>query len=567
MPTGLVLLALAISGFPDDPPAATRNAHSFLAEGRAGMVVGLTGGRSVAGGLEVLKEGGSAADAVIATSLSQVVEAAGSYISFAGILSMMYYDSSTGRVHHLNACFNTPLEEKDPLSIPRLDPFAGGAAPSGRAVLVPGFMAGVGAAHARFGKLPLVRLFKPAIQLAEDGFAIDPLLAGFIQFRKDVLSRLPETRRVFTKANGKLYERGDLFRQPELAATLRAVAAEGTLSMYSGDWAQRFVAAVRKDGGALTLRDLESYKALWEEPLETTYGNARVHAPGPSTHGGVDTLEALNLVEFAGLKQHGLPTASSESLFWLMQITRNQEVSYTQELLTRRFPDRDLSPRARVGKPSARWVWDRMQAGEWPFATTPGTTSRNRIGHSSGVVAVDRWGNVAALTHTIYTALWGRTGIFVGGISIPDSAVFQQEAMKAAGPGKRVRESMSPVLITRNGKPVLASTAIGGGLHQRNVQVLAGILEFGMDAQASLDSPSLLLPEYKEARAIARVSQGAFDRKVLEGVRLLGQEVKEVSGPERGAYIGYWAGIQIDPATGLLQAAGTTELPSHAAGY
>ena len=265
---------------------------------------------------------------------------------------------------------------------------------SGRAVLVPGFMAGVGAAHARFGKLPLARLFKPAIQLAEDGFEIDPVLAGFIQFRKDVLSRLPETRRVFTKENGKLYERGDLFRQPELAATLRTVAAEGTLSMYSGDWARRFVAAVRKDGGALTLRDLESYKVLWEEPLETTYGDARIHAPGPSTHGGVDTLEALNLVELAGLKRHGLPTESSESLFWLIQITRNQEVSYAPELLARRFPDRDLSPQARVSKPGARWVWDRMQAGEWPSRHR----ARQRHQRTGSAIRRESWPSIAGAT-------------------------------------------------------------------------------------------------------------------------------------------------------------------------
>jgi gamma-glutamyltranspeptidase/glutathione hydrolase len=555
-----------MTGFPDDPPAASRQPHSWLAEGRQGMVVGLTGPRSVAWGLEVLEQGGSAADAVMTTALTQVVEVAGSYISFAGMLNMMYYDSASGRVHFLNACFNTPLEEKDPLSIPRQDPFAGGAAPSGRAVLVPGFMAGVGAAHARFGKLPLARLFKPAIELAEGGFEVDPVLAGFIQFRKDVLSRLPETRRVFTKENGKLYERGDRFRQPELAATLRAVAARGTQSMYSGDWAEKFVSAVRQDGGLLMLRDLESYKVLWEDPLETTYGNTRIHAPGPSTHGGVDTLEALNLVELAGLKERGLPAESSDSLFWLIQITRNQEISYARELLTR-FPDRDLSPRARVSKPYARWMWDRMQAGNWPFAAAPAANSKNRAGHSSGVVAVDRWGNVAAVTHSINTALWGKTGIFVGGVSIPDPGGFQQEGIKEAGPGKRLRESMSPTIITRNGKPILASTAIGGGLHQRNVQVLAGVLEFGLNAQASLDAPSLLLPEYKEGRSIARVSQGDFDRKVLDGVRLLGQEVKEVTGLDRGASIGYWAGIQIDPVTGLLQAAGTADLPSHAAGY
>ena len=407
----------------------------------------------------------------------------------------------------------------------------------------------------------------PRIQLAEEGFEVDPSLAGYIQFRKDVLSRLPETRRVFTKENGKLYERGDRFRQPELAATLCAVAVHGTSSLYSGDWAERFVAAVRKDGGVLTRADLESYKVLWEEPLETTHGDARVYAPGPSSHGGVDTLEALNLLELAGLKQRGLPTESSESLFWLIQITRNQEVSYSREPVARRFPDRDLSPRARVSKASARWVWDRMQVGEWPFAVKPGKTSENRIDHSSGVVAVDRWGDIAAVTHTIYTALWGKTGIFVGGISIPDSGAFQQEAIKEAGPGKRLSDPLSPLIITRDGKPVLASTVIGGGMHQRNVQVLAGILDFGMDAQSSVDAPALLLPAGEGTRSIARVSKGAFDSKVLEGVELLGQEVQQLSPPERAAYIGYWAGIQIDPRTGLLRAAGTAELPSYAKGY
>src|SRR5262245_8753871 len=191
MTTGLLLLAAAIGAYPGDPPEAARKHHSFLAEGRNGLVVGLTGQRSVVAGLEILKQGGSAADAAMTTSLTQVVEVAGSYISYAGILSMMYYDASTGSVHFLDACYNTPLEEKDPLSIPRLDPLSGGVAPCGRAVLVPGFMAGVGAAHARFGKVPLERLFKPAIELAENGFEIDPMLAGFIEFRKDVLSRLP----------------------------------------------------------------------------------------------------------------------------------------------------------------------------------------------------------------------------------------------------------------------------------------------------------------------------------------------------------------------------------------
>jgi gamma-glutamyltranspeptidase/glutathione hydrolase len=208
-----------------------------------------------------------------------------------------------------------------------------------------------------------------------------------------------------------------------------------------------------------------------------------------------------------------------------------------------------------------------MQAGEWSFAIRPAEGARDRPRHSSGVVAVDRWGNIAAVTHSINTVLWGNTGIFVGGVSIPDSASFQQDAIKQAGPGRRLPDQMSPLIVARDGRPVLASTAVGGGLHQRNIQVLAGVLEFGLDAQAAADAPAYLLPEWSGSKCVAQVPANAFDAKVVEGVRSLGQEVKELGPEASGMFIGYLAGIAIDPRTGRLQSAGTAELPSHAEGY
>jgi gamma-glutamyltranspeptidase/glutathione hydrolase len=570
MMAGVLILALVCPGAAGEPPGRRdepARPHRFAAEGKNGIVVGLTGPRAVHAGLELLKQGGSAADAAMATAMTQVVEAAGSYISFAGILSMTYYDAASGQVHFLNACYNTPLEEKDPLSIPKMDPMGGAVVPSGRTALVPGFLAGVQAAHDRFGNLPFARVVEPAIALAEDGFEVDALLAAYLQTRKDVLSRLPETKAVFTKGNGQFYERGDRFRQPELARTLREVAAHGAAFVYHGAWAQRFVAAVRRDGGLLTARDLESYRVIWEQPLETTYRGARVCAPGLSSLGGVDTLEALNLLELADLKTQGRPTESPASLFWLMQITNNQNVSFSPARVAQNYPGRDLSPQARVTKASARWVWERMQKGEWPFAIPPRASAPDRPRHSSGVVAADRWGNVAAVTHSINTVLWGNTGIFVGGISIPDSAAFQQSAIQEAGPGRRLPDPMSPLIITRDGKPILASTAIGGGLHQRNVQVLANILEFGMDAQAAVDAPAFLSPEWSSSGDQAQVAAGAFPAQVLDGVRAMGQSIKELSPTARGLFVGYWAGIQIDPKTGRYQAAATAELPGRAEGY
>ena len=274
----------------------------------------------------------------------QIVEAAGSYVSFAGIFSMVYYEASTKQFHYLNAGFNTPIEETDPLSIPKMDPLTGGGPPSGRTALVPGFMAGVQAARDRFGKLPMARIVEPAIALADDGFEVDPQLVAWIAFRKGVLGRLPETKRVFTRADGAFYGLGDRFRQPELAATLRRVAEQGAGVMYTGDWAHHFVDAVRRDGGKITLRDLESYRATWEAPIETTYRGARVVVPGYSSQGGVDTVESLNLLELAGLGRSGLPTRSSESLFWLMQIANDQLLTFAPEPAARRYPGRDSRP-------------------------------------------------------------------------------------------------------------------------------------------------------------------------------------------------------------------------------
>ena len=239
MPTELVLLILAITGFPGDPSDTPRKAHAFLAEGRNGMVVGLTGRRSVHAGLEILKQGGSAADAAMATSMTQIVEAAGSYISFAGILSMTYFDASTGKVHFLNAGFNTPLEEKDPLSIPRTRSLCTAVRrqAAGPRWFRDSWPASGQPMHGS-ASCPWTGSFEPAIRLAEEGFEVDAMLAGSIQFRKDVLSRLPETRRIFTRENGKLYDARRSLPPAELAATLRAVAGHGSCFMYSGDWSR-----------------------------------------------------------------------------------------------------------------------------------------------------------------------------------------------------------------------------------------------------------------------------------------------------------------------------------------
>ena len=473
---------------------------------------------------------------------------------------MTYYDAATGKAHFLNAGFNTPVEEKDPLSIPKMDPLKGGGTPSGRTALVPGFMAGVQAAHDRFGKLPFRRVIEPAIALAEAGFDVDPHLAGSLRYRKDVLSRLPETRRVFAKQDGTFYARGDRFRSPN-GLDLGQVATHGAAYLYTGDGARRFVNAVRRDGGRITLRDMGTTGYLGgaaEDDLPR-----RPHfAPGPLRrrrryHRGSEHARV------AALKTLGPPAKSARSLLRLLQMANNQVLSYETELITKRYPGRDLSPRARATKESARWIWDEIRAGRWPYAIEP---AKGRPSHSSGVVAVDRRGNVAAVTHSIYTAIWGNTGIFVAGISIPDPAAFLQDAIESTGPGRRL-----PDATARSSSPATANPSWQAPRSAADcISVTSRSSPTSSNSAWTRNPPSMHpLSCYRSGRRIEPFAgaRGAFDPKVLDEVRTLGQPVKELSPEERDMFIGYWAGIAIDPKTGIIRAAGTAELPSHAEGY
>src|SRR5215475_480224 len=322
-------------------------------ESAKGMVAVTHDAFSARIGLEALRQGGSAADAALATSLAQIALDAGAPTSYAGILTMVYYDAASKKVYSLNAGYNTVLEEKDPLMIP------GPVKPSGRTALVPGFFAGVRAAHDRFGKLPFASLFDPAIYLADKGFVVDPALNFWINTRKDVLTRLPETKRVFTKQDGEFYKAGELFKQPQLAETLRKIAAQGTDYIYQGDWAKKFVAAVQSEGGKMTLADLKAYRPIWSEPVQTSYHGYQVYSPGLPSIGGVNTNEALNLLEEADLKRHGHYTSSPESLYEFIQICRVGHILpyLPSEFVKMYLPGVDPAPEARVKKENARQLW------------------------------------------------------------------------------------------------------------------------------------------------------------------------------------------------------------------
>ena len=507
-------------------------------EGTNGMVAATTGGAATQAGLDILKEGGTAADAAMATALTEVVHAGAANVSFGGIMEMVYYEASTGRVYFMDAQYNTPLAETNPLSIP---------ATGGRTALVPGFMAGVQAVHDRFGKVSFQRLFASAIALAEKGEPVSPGRSSWINSKKDVLDHFAETKRIFTKANGKFYDRGDLFRQPALAETLRKVSAQGASYMYEGEWGRKFVDVIQKNGGKITMEDMTNYHAVWEEPLQTTYGDLRVFAAGLQTLGGVMIVEGFNLLELADLKQYGHYTKSPKSLYWFMHIVGCD----TLFLDSRNFHDHDLSPASRARKQTSAWIWEKMQNGAMPWREKAMTNTIQSSPHTDGIVVVDRWGNMAVVNHSSNTLNGGKTGIYIDGVSIPDSASFQPRLIAQAGPGHRLPSPMCPLIVTRDAKPLLGSASVGGG-YPKTVQVLFNIFDFSMKPQAAADTPAFLQPSWGSPIA-GQVATNTFDADVLDGVRAMGMPVRVLSRDDASS--GSWVGIQVNQKTHRLTGA------------
>ncbi len=528
-----------------------------VAHGKHGMVAGTTQVLAQRVGVEALHQGGTAMDAACATALTQIALAGGATVSYAGIMVVVYYEAASGEVHAMMAPFAVPLAEDDPLTIP------GSGVPSGRTALVPGFMKGLEAVHRRFGRLPFASLFGPAIHLAEEGIAVEGPLAGWIRSKEAVLSRLPATRAVFAGPDGGLVGRGDVLRQTALAETLRAVARDGADHMYTGPWARAFVDAVTADGGKATMEDLRRYEVIWSEPLRTTYRELELCAPTPPMIGGEQIIDSLNLLELANPAQFGHYTESAEALYWLIQCDRVAYMmrSVSAEDLAKLVPGASVETEARISKENARLIWEKMKEPGWMqrvqgFPSDEDETGDESGGHSDGVVVVDAEGNVAAMCHTINTDTWGGTGLCVGGVSIPDSARFQQVRMLAAGPGGYVPNEMNPLIVLDGGKPVLACSCVGSGLHDATVGCLHNILDFGMEPREATETPTLLAPYWisgPEGRPQFHrqvVAAGRFDDDVLEGVRALGQPLAVLDRQASTGFRGYWIGIAIDPESG-----------------
>lgn len=539
-----------------------------VASGRQGAVTVAYNGLAARAGLEALRQGGTAADAALTAALTQVALTTGAPISYFGILSLVYYDAESRRVYTMNAEWNTVLGETEPLTIPggvTLGSAEGmrGRAVSGRTALVGGFMKGVEAAHRRFGRLPFAQLFQPAIHVAEQGIPVTTRIRGYLDFRQDDLRRLPDTRAIFTRPDGSFYEVGDTLRQPALAQTLREVARQGADYMYRGPWAEKLVRLVQADGGRMTMDDLAAYEVIWADPLVADLGDGyQLHTNPPPNGGGVALVEALNLARAARLVEDGHWTRSATALRKVLDISTVAFVDFLPpEARSERFPGIDFTPEARVTHEHAQALWALLERGIRPLTWAPRAPR-----HSDDVVAIDARGNIAAITHSINAVNYGKTAIFVDGVSIGDPASFQQAAIARVAPGSRLPAPTETGILFKDGVPVLGFASMGSGLHQRTIQALLGVTAFGMTVDQAIDTPDFFFPHLDPATGRATIPVAAtFPGAVLDSVGYAWEPV--AAGAVRLAGEGIWVAISRDPASGELRAASHNRNNSAAVAY
>jgi gamma-glutamyltranspeptidase/glutathione hydrolase len=450
-------------------------------------------------GVDVLKRGGNAVDASVAVAfaLAVVFPEAGNV----GGGGFMLIQPPGGKAVALDYRETAPALATRAMFLDRFGNLTPRAAVGALAVGVPGTVAGMEAAHQRYGKLPWATLLAPAIRLAKEGFIVNSYLAGSFYRSQDLLLRFPESRRVFLPG-GLTPRAGSLFRQPDLSRTLQRVSQQGGKGFYQGAVAKGIAQDVARHGGVLRAEDLASYRVRWREPVRFDYrGRTIVTMPLPSG-GGLTLAQILQILEGFDLPAAGWHSA--RHLHWLTEAER------------RAFADRNAllaDPDFVPGQPVAQLLSKEYAAARRnsivPDRATPalgrmpGITESEETTHFS---VVDAQGLAVSNTYTL-NGNFGcglvaqGTGVLLnnemddfttkpGGVN---QFGLQQGARNEIAPRKRPLSSMTPtIILNEGGKPWLVLGSPGGPtIITSVVQVISNIVDFGYHLNWAVAAPRL----------------------------------------------------------------------------
>ena len=492
-------------------------------------------------GEKVLAEGGSAIDAMIAVqSVLGLVEPQSSGLG--GGAFLVYYDAAAKRVVTLDGRETAPLEATPTLFLDdKGEPMKFfDAVVGGRSVGTPGTVMLMQEAHKRWGRKDWKDLFTPAETLAHEGFSVSPRLASLVAAEGDGLKTFETTASYFFGTDGAPIKAGTVLRNPAYADTLAAIAKGGAEAFYKGPIAEAIVDTVRmsgKNAGVLSLADLANYRVKERRPICVRYRALDICGMGPPSSGAVAIGQMLGMLENFDLKALGRDNPES----WRL-IGDAQRLAFADR--GRYLADTDFVPapikglldkaylgeRARLLDGDKALGDDAVTAGrpEWDHAFNFGRDAAIELPSTSHFVIVDRQGNVVSMTTTIENGFGSRlmTGGFLLNNELTDfSFETHDEGTPVANrvePGKRPRSSMSPTIVLKDGKPLLAIGSPGGSQIIGYVaQALIAYIDWGMDIGEIVAMPHLINrfgPYDLEA--------GTSAEKLAEPLRALGFEVR-----------------------------------------
>ncbi|MDR9485100.1 MAG: gamma-glutamyltransferase [Sediminimonas sp.] len=488
--------ALALT--PEVAAAQEAKAAGRPVEAREWMVA-VANPHAAMAGARVLRAGGTAADAMVAVqAVLGLVEPQSSGLG--GGAFLLWYDAQVGALTTLDGRETAPMvatptlfQDEDGAPLGFFEAVVGGLS-----VGTPGTPALMQAAHERWGRLPWPGLFKDAITLAEDGFAVSPRLAGLVDRDAARLAVHPETAHYFLPGGAPLAE-GDMLRNPAYADVLRLIGRQGAEAFYTGALAEDIVAAVHGAArpGLLSLRDLEGYAVKERAPVCAPYRGHDVCGMGPPSSGGLTVGQILGLLEGYDLTALGPRSARA----WRL-IGDASRLAFADR--GRYMADSDFVPVPAKGLLAPDYLARRAEALEGDAAlrdVAPGMPEFDHAGlwgpggtlsqpATSHISIVDGYGNALSMTTTIENAFGSR--VMVRGMLLNNELTdfsFRthrdgRPVANAVAPGKRPRSSMAPTIVMRGGAPVLVLGSPGGSRIIGYVaQALIAQLDWGMDVQ------------------------------------------------------------------------------------
>jgi gamma-glutamyltranspeptidase/glutathione hydrolase len=482
-----------------------------------------------AAALRVLEDGGNAVDAAItAAATLNVVEP--TMTGIGGDMFALVHMKEDGQPVGLNgsgwAGSKASLEEVSGVA------FLEGI----QTVTVPGAVSGWFKLHERYGTLPMSGLLKPAIRYAEDGFPVSEIVAGQWERIEEYLQTTGNAGRTYLR-DGRALRHGEVFRNADLARSLEQIAEGGPEAFYRGEIARAIVQTSDALGGFLTSEDLEDFDAQWVEPVSTSYHGYEVYELPPNTQ-GVTALGLLNIIEGFDLKGIG-----HNSLDYVHTMVEATKLAFADREALVADPDYAPVPTQRlISKPYAAERRALVDPDRAAARTSPGKAA---TGDTVYFTIVDRDRNAVSFINSLFGSFG--SGVVAEGTGIclhnrGNGFSLDPDHPNHMAPRKRPFHTLIPAIVTRDDAPWLSFGVMGGDMQaQGHVQVLANIIDFGMDVQQAGEAPRFR----HDPGTLALES--AFSTEVRQGLAAKGHNIVDAVGS-----FGGYQGIVIDHDSGVL---------------